>query len=218
MREICLAGFKDKYDFLYLPTDARKHTNRGFAFINMVSMEDAEEFYKTFHGRYLRQFSAEKTIVVLPADLQGFEENALQYAVVSAPRGRHRGQTKPVFLRPLPRHIVVKLDANIPPAPSRTQPIAKPTASTAFPRSPEPSIQCSHHNTQEAAKAILQEALLPLVGANWPMALALALTQTRMPEEERINPCVDEQRHFCVYCGKKRLSDYCFCAYCGREL
>lgn len=242
MREINLSGFRGKYDFLYLPTDMRKHTNRGFAFINMVSEESAKEFYRKFHGSALRLFGAEKPIVILPADLQGFEENALQYALVGAPQGR-RGQTKPIFLRPLPAYITAKLDKNthanpLPPLRTEVPPAAHRPQERGSMRAPE-------QDTRELAVALLQEALSPIVGANLPVTLALALAQAQahaqpqrernpepvvvqqqqrnfyVPQRERIaEPVVvqQQQRNFCVYCGRKRFSDHCFCAYCGKQL
>lgn len=36
-------GFKSKYDFVYLPTDFKHFAGFGYAFVNMVSHEDAEE-------------------------------------------------------------------------------------------------------------------------------------------------------------------------------
>jgi len=103
VREINTTGFLGKYDFLYLPMDPRSHANRGFAFVNFVSSQVADAFYKTFHGKKLRHFSADgKEVAVLPADLQGFEQNAMRYAVTQMLRGKRTGHTKPIFLRQLP--------------------------------------------------------------------------------------------------------------------
>jgi hypothetical protein len=217
MREINLSGFRGKYDFLYLPTDMRKHTNRGFAFINMVSEESAKEFYRKFHNKSLRLFGAEKPILILPADLQGFEENALQYALVGAPQGR-RGQTKPIFLRPLPPYIAAKLDKSTHANP--LPPLRPEVPPAAAHRPQERPVRAPEQDTRELALAMLQEALSPNVGASLlPVTLALALAQAQtQPQRERIpEPVAVQERNFCVYCGRKRLSDHCFCAYCGKQ-
>mmetsp|Transcript_111527 Transcript_111527/g.279290 ORF Transcript_111527/g.279290 Transcript_111527/m.279290 type:complete len:407 (+) Transcript_111527:64-1284(+) len=43
-------GFAGKYDFLYLPIDFRTHAALGYAFINLVTPEDAVEFYNHLSG------------------------------------------------------------------------------------------------------------------------------------------------------------------------
>jgi RNA recognition motif-containing protein len=204
LREINASGFTGKFDFLYLPMDPRSHANRGFAFINMVSERVAEEFYKKFHGQHLRHFNAEKPVVVLPADLQGFEENALQYASIAArqgPVGRRTGYTKPIFFRPLPPHIAAKLDQNKNSEP-QVQRSTKPVAS----RPPERPIRQSQDKTRELAD-LLQQALFPaMLKANLPLIVA----QAQQPPAAAKPP-----PRFCVYCGRTRLPDHSFCPYCG---
>jgi hypothetical protein len=201
LREINNAGFTGQFDFLYLPMDPRSHANRGFAFINMVSVEAAEEFYKKFHGQFLRHFNAEKSVIVLPADLQGFEENALQYAA-NAHLGKRTGHTKPIFFRPLPRHI----EAQLPKTKSRTPaPPMQPSAVAATHRMPERPMPRPEQNVQEMAIRMLQQAFLP----------AMVRASQSMIPPERIT--AERQPSFCVYCGKRRLPDHMFCAYCGRQ-
>jgi len=43
-------GFKGRYDLLYLPMDLKKKVGLGYAFINFVGNEDAEDFGKHFQG------------------------------------------------------------------------------------------------------------------------------------------------------------------------
>jgi hypothetical protein len=171
----------------------------------MVSLAAAEEFHKKFHGKYLRQFSAsaEKAIAILPADVQGFEENALKYASTMN-QGKRTGQTKPVFFRPLPRHIEAKLEASKPYALATQQ---KPVAAVGPPmqktnvaathRLPQRSIQNPNQDVQELMAAVLQQALLPLVQAS--------LSMNSGPQ----------QTNFCCRCGKKRLAEHMFCGHCG---
>jgi len=47
---IDLEGFVGKYDFLYLPIDFRTHAALGYAFVNLVSQEDAVEFHQRMNG------------------------------------------------------------------------------------------------------------------------------------------------------------------------
>lgn len=202
LREINDSGFAGQYDFLYLPMDARSHANRGFAFVNMRSAGVAEEFYKKFQGQFLRHFSAERALVVLPADLQGFEENALQYATTAARQGTRTGHTKPIFLRSLPPHIAAKLDDRRTSAPPVQK--DKPVAS----RLPEKTMRHSQESVQKMAD-LLQQALLPaMLQASLPLLLAQAQAP---PVAAKRTP------GFCPYCGKKRLPDHSFCAYCGNS-
>ncbi|CAK0902904.1 unnamed protein product [Prorocentrum cordatum] len=69
-----------RYDFFYLPLDIRTGANRGFAFLNLVDPQTAQEFYRCFHGRKLSRSTAEDAdLAVLRADMQGFECNAEHY-------------------------------------------------------------------------------------------------------------------------------------------
>mmetsp|Transcript_157984 Transcript_157984/g.291026 ORF Transcript_157984/g.291026 Transcript_157984/m.291026 type:complete len:323 (-) Transcript_157984:215-1183(-) len=98
--EINNAGFDGTYDFFYLPLDTRNYGNRGFAFINFISSESAEQFYSKYHGQKLKHFEATSSIAVLPADVQGFEESAERFFTCGLRKKKNNGE--PVFLRPLP--------------------------------------------------------------------------------------------------------------------
>jgi RNA recognition motif-containing protein len=207
LREIDSSGFTGLYDFIYLPMDSRSNANRGFAFINMISEEAAEDFYRKFHGKHLRHFSAsaEKTIIILPADVQGFEENALKYASTMN-QGKRTGHTKPVFLRPLPRHIEAKINASNPSAPPTQQKTVAAATSpkqqksvAAGQRLPQPPSQSPNQDAQELLTAVLQQALLPLIKASLSTNLA------------------PQQPIFCSYCGRKRRPEHMFCGHCGGQ-
>lgn len=98
LREINSAGFAGRYDFFYLPMDPRSRSNRGFAFVNFATPEVAEGFYHSFHGRRLHLSELEKVLAVMPADLQGFEENAKHYAASFAEGRKAVPHNKPLFL------------------------------------------------------------------------------------------------------------------------
>jgi len=107
MREINSAGFLGKYDFFYLPMQMQSRGNRSFAFLNFVSSEAAQAFYNCFHGRRLRHFRAGQPVTVAPADVQGFEENALHYAKMRRAGSRyplHSGHA--LFFKPLPPGVL----------------------------------------------------------------------------------------------------------------
>jgi hypothetical protein len=227
VREINSMGFLGSYDFLYLPMDPRSHANRGFAFINLISPEIAEDFYKKFHGQQLRHFCADKPIAVLPADLQGFEENALRYAATSTQRGRRTGHTKPIFFRPLPAHVVAQLgdskfsgnatmSNNVDAARHRSEaPEEQDDFLAGFGVAvaglvrlqQQQQLQHQHHGQQQQ---VLEH----------PSIMKLP-TQLRQPQQqEPFSQSMQCQRpggNFCVYCGKPRLTDHSFCPYCGNK-
>eukprot|EP00403_Amphidinium_massartii_P014975 CAMPEP_0178421802 /NCGR_PEP_ID=MMETSP0689_2-20121128/26837_1 /TAXON_ID=160604 /ORGANISM="Amphidinium massartii, Strain CS-259" /LENGTH=638 /DNA_ID=CAMNT_0020043329 /DNA_START=54 /DNA_END=1970 /DNA_ORIENTATION=+ len=66
------------FDFLYLPICIDKKRNASFAFVNFVSLEAAQAFYKRWHKQRLEHYSARKPLDISPADVQGREENLLQ--------------------------------------------------------------------------------------------------------------------------------------------
>jgi len=66
------------YDFLYLPICIDKKRNASFAFVNFVTREAAQAFYRRWHKQRLEHYSARKPLDISPADVQGREENLLQ--------------------------------------------------------------------------------------------------------------------------------------------
>lgn len=101
-KEVDSCGFKGRYDFLYLPSEHRLRANRGFAFINFVSATDADAFYKEFQGGQFPSFESECDLEILPADLQGYEENVTKYLASSNGRRKKNDYCKPMFLRSFP--------------------------------------------------------------------------------------------------------------------
>lgn len=73
------AGFKDKYDFLNLPTGGRsaamRAANLGYGFINFSEPSDAALFYSFFSDFRFDGTYSEKACAVRPAHLQGLSNN-----------------------------------------------------------------------------------------------------------------------------------------------
>lgn len=104
MNEINDAGFAGSYDFLYLPVDAKNPGNRGFGFINFLSARLAQEFYSRYFDQHLAQHEALAPLVVIPSDVQGFEQSAACFFASWDLRKKKR-HSQPVFLKPVPAHI-----------------------------------------------------------------------------------------------------------------
>lgn len=45
-----MSGFSGRFDFAYLPIDFRSGVNLGYAFVNLLSNNDAQQFIDFFHG------------------------------------------------------------------------------------------------------------------------------------------------------------------------
>jgi len=72
-------GFKDQYDFLYLPIDFRNKCNVGYAFINFIENRSLEQFKNIFENYKLPGFNSQKVCQVTYARVQGLEANIEHY-------------------------------------------------------------------------------------------------------------------------------------------
>lgn len=68
-------GFRNCFDFFYLPMDFRTGKNMGYAFLNFSSTTYASAFCSLFHGRRLRMTTSTKVIEISPSRRQGLVEN-----------------------------------------------------------------------------------------------------------------------------------------------
>jgi RNA recognition motif-containing protein len=118
LRLLDRAGFRGRYDFVYLPMDFRKDANLGYAYVNFVSPEDAalcKEFFDGFQG--WRGFASRKICQVCPADYQGLQCNVEWY------------RNRPVMHESVnEEHKPIIFDNGTPiPFPPSTRPLSKPT-------------------------------------------------------------------------------------------
>jgi len=73
-------GFVGKYDFFYLPIDFRTHAALGYAFINLVSPEDANVFFCCLNGFSRWSLPSYKVCqVAWSCPHQGFESHIARY-------------------------------------------------------------------------------------------------------------------------------------------
>jgi len=90
-----------EFDFFYLPMDHYSAVNLGYCFINFVDPCVANAFAAAFQGRRMRHFNSQKTIVVMPASMQGFEKNYAYYSSTRVAQAEDP-QYRPIFTRPAP--------------------------------------------------------------------------------------------------------------------
>jgi len=180
MREVNGMGFLGQYDFLYLPMDMRRRTNRGFAFVNFNTPEITQRFHRTCHGKHLPLFPSEKPLEVAPADIQGFEANAHHYLTAKdAKRGRD-SCTRPVFLRSIgdEEHCGHNNDADS----GQDEFFSKEQiAPRVKPQAPAP-----------IAAATWSSSMQPPAGTSAPQRFCSYCGQPKRPEHR-----------FCPYCGAK---------------
>lgn len=88
-------GFKDTYDFLYLPIGGRPSTsgvsNLGYGFINFKLPEQAEAFAKVFADYQFQGTTSKKVCAARPAHVQGLYNNVERLSSTTSklePRGR----------------------------------------------------------------------------------------------------------------------------------
>lgn len=222
MREINGAGFLGRFDFIYLPMDPRSKANRGFAFCNFDCPQNAELFYQTYHGKKLRHFASDKVVEVVPADVQGFEDNAEHYLSARA-NGRIRSShSRPLFLRPLPAHLTMGADEHEP----QTQ--TRQAESAALASSFETSMMQSQ---MMACRMMMGQMAMsgPAAPFSAPTALPPGMPSVLPGQSQGSSAAAAAAQpppaaaggakgmRFCPYCGKEKSTDFTFCPYCGSQ-
>mmetsp|Transcript_9565 Transcript_9565/g.17130 ORF Transcript_9565/g.17130 Transcript_9565/m.17130 type:complete len:510 (-) Transcript_9565:154-1683(-) len=107
------AGFQMQvdFDFFYLPMDHSNCANLGYCFVNFTETSRANDFAAAFSGKRMRRFNSHKTAVIMPASIQGYEQNYTYYISTRVAQAADP-QYRPLFLRPLP---AMDLQATPPP-------------------------------------------------------------------------------------------------------
>lgn len=81
------AGFKGRYNFFYLPSDAKKKANLGYCFINFIDAHSAEQCTAAFKGVRLAPLRSAKSCSVAPASIQGLARLSEHFKYTTMSRG-----------------------------------------------------------------------------------------------------------------------------------
>jgi len=94
-------GFDKTFDFLYLPMDFRTKKNCGYAFMNFVNAQYAQQFIKTFQGLPLKAATSQKLLDIIPSRRQGFIENisVFESSDLLSTTNHHSACFKPLVLK-----------------------------------------------------------------------------------------------------------------------
>lgn len=94
------AGFNARYDFIYQPMDFRTWTPFGYAFVNMISTEDAQRVMSWFDGFNAWKHDGGKPCQVLWSDpYQGLAANVEKYRNSPVMSEAVQDMYKPVLFR-----------------------------------------------------------------------------------------------------------------------
>eukprot|EP00931_Biecheleriopsis_adriatica_P081292 TRINITY_DN5460_c0_g1_i3.p1 TRINITY_DN5460_c0_g1~~TRINITY_DN5460_c0_g1_i3.p1 ORF type:complete len:327 (-),score=59.82 TRINITY_DN5460_c0_g1_i3:193-1173(-) len=95
LEELVDRGLEGAFDFFYLPYDFKKKHNRGYAFINLLSVSLANSFRVLFHGQKFTKYTTQKVLEISVATTQGFDANAQKFLK------RKSGRTSNPWFRPM---------------------------------------------------------------------------------------------------------------------
>eukprot|EP00928_Gymnodinium_smaydae_P022506 TRINITY_DN1887_c0_g1_i1.p1 TRINITY_DN1887_c0_g1~~TRINITY_DN1887_c0_g1_i1.p1 ORF type:complete len:285 (-),score=35.13 TRINITY_DN1887_c0_g1_i1:539-1393(-) len=73
------AGYKNLFDYVYVPMNVVRSTSKGYAFVNFVDDRTAYKFKNRFHGRKMDVPGSFKLLEIIPANLQGYSKNSTHY-------------------------------------------------------------------------------------------------------------------------------------------
>jgi hypothetical protein len=77
-------------NFLYLPVSRRRQGNVGYAFVNFINGDKAEECLREFQNTKLSGHKSSKTLDIGFAQLQGFKQNVRFYRRSKVCRSKNR--------------------------------------------------------------------------------------------------------------------------------
>jgi len=90
-------GLKNKYDFVYLPMDFQRKSGLGYAFVNMVSHEDADEAMSALDGYKQWGFGSNKVLQVAWATRQGLDTHLQFYKNNPVMHSKNPKNYKPMY-------------------------------------------------------------------------------------------------------------------------
>merc|ERR1712216_388060 len=136
-------GIRGRYDFIYLPMDFRRRAGLGYAFVNMVTVQDAKALRESLHGFSAWEVASQKVLEVHFGDLlQGLRPHVERY------------RNSPVMHASVPESCRPAIFEN-----GKKVSFPPPTKRIRAPKGVEsPSNeQCTHESTEEAW---LQDAMI----------------------------------------------------------
>jgi hypothetical protein len=209
LKFVCAAGFSGTFDYLYLPMDAKRRNNRGFAFLNFLTPSTTKQFYSMFHECFIDDPShtGGSPLEVTAADVQGFENNVEHF--VSTHAHRRQGKNHPCLLRRLPPRLMEKARAAgfsaadfemqaTPLAQDKSNRRRTTEAHRKKPAAAIPPATCGERAPKDAVRFEKQEA------SNMGMLHAKGE--------------VSAKHRYCYNCGRQRDGAHSFCPFCGADL
>jgi hypothetical protein len=98
MSEINNRGFRNVFDFLYLPYDTKKGENVGYGFVNFHAPMYALACRDAFDGTYFPFLKRRKPLNVHPAQVQGYEANYNHFLMDKIGKKQPPPRFAPIFL------------------------------------------------------------------------------------------------------------------------
>jgi len=213
------AGFHMQvdFDFFYLPMDHSNCANLGYCFINFTETRRANDFAAAFSGKRMHRFNSHKTAVIMPASIQGYEQNYTYYVSTRVAQAADP-QYRPLFLRPLP---AMDLQASPPPVLPAAVPSSKAQGKGKGDKDQKGAAKDATgkggKNSRKEKRnwdgASAEAANVDLASGDWSLAEdaepSASLPQNMMPQEYQV---------MCVACGTLCGANYRYCSFCGNFL
>mmetsp|Transcript_49370 Transcript_49370/g.130942 ORF Transcript_49370/g.130942 Transcript_49370/m.130942 type:complete len:898 (-) Transcript_49370:290-2983(-) len=72
-------GFHERFDYIYMPVGFQDGVNLGYAFVNLISHEDALDFARVFHGFWTYRAGSARGEITWAHPCQGFVSHVERY-------------------------------------------------------------------------------------------------------------------------------------------